>query len=173
MNLFFFFASDVSLHLFYPESLPQFIVTHFLRQRRRHPITLKASPPRRNVTFACPNVWHYAHIDHLALRKLGFCAASSFNDGSVSPYPARMRLLQHAIPQGTLLHAAFFFFLPLFFCLSPSLPHISSRRLRHTVGPIRIAAGNTGSYLSFGRKSSIWRGDGRHQKKKKKSCLTI
>lgn len=104
------------------------------------------SPSEKCVTFACPNVWHCALIDHLALCILGFCAASSFNDGSVSPFPARMRLLQHAIPQGTLLHAAFFFF--FFFAISPPLFPTSQADARGTQSALSGSLQETHAVIS-------------------------
>lgn len=79
-------------------------VTHFLRQQKRHPITSKASPLREMFDICL----HGALIDHLILCILGFCAAFSFNDGLLAPYPLHVCPLQHAIPQRPLLHDAFF-----------------------------------------------------------------
>lgn len=93
--IFFFFNLRFQLHV---------SVTQFLRQQKRHPITSKASPLRE----MCDICLHGALIDHLILCILGFCAAFSFNDGLLSPYPLHVCPLQHAIPQRPLLHDAFF-----------------------------------------------------------------
>lgn len=126
MNL--FFLPQMSLYTFLSRLSVAIHCNTFPEATATASNNLKSiSPSEKCVTFACPNVWHCALIDHLALCILGFCAASSFNDGSVSPYPAHMRLLQHAIPQGTLLHVAFFFF----FWQSP--PPLSSPHLKQAL----------------------------------------
>lgn len=101
----FFLPQNVYLHFFFFNLRFQLhvSVTQFLRQQKRHPITSKASPLRE----MCDICLHGALIDHLILCILGFCAAFSFNDGLLSPYPLHVCPLQHAIPQRPLLHDAF------------------------------------------------------------------
>lgn len=112
------------------------------------------------MTLAYSNTRRCAHIDHLILRILGFCAAFSFNDGLLFPSPLHMCPLQHAIPQRPLLHDA-----------SPPPPLLSHSSKAHARGTQSVLSGplqEIHSNLSLGK--SLPYGE---EMLRIRSCLTL